>query len=428
MQVQFSSCSEGDVSFETPTVIVGTGGFRISRIKNQPGTSCSGGIGDDAGPGTPLEEFDIDLFSTGIISGAEGEAEFEIETGRAEFEVEIEDVPVGEYELQVGEIPRGTIVVTEDDDGDTEGEIEFRSPAGTGSLLLDFDPRGRTIDILQEGVIILTSVAPDGGTTPGQGDAPPFGDSDIEVDLINDGVYPGGDGEVELERESDRVDFKVEIEDIPVGAYALVVDGIERGSIQVAEDDDGTEGEIEFRFPPDAGKPLLDFDPRGKPVEVFEGSTHVFHVDFPATAGNDDDDDDDGDDGDNGDDGSGGDDGDGGNGDEGDAGEVEIEIDLTNTGALPAASGDAKFEIDDDGERDFDVEIEDLPVGGYNLVVGGLQRGTINVEASDDGNEGEIEFGDPGEDDELPLDFDPRGQLIEIFDGDTLIFSADFPS
>ena len=50
MQVQFSNCSEGDVSFETPTVIVGTGSFRISRITNQPGTNCSGGIGDDAGP------------------------------------------------------------------------------------------------------------------------------------------------------------------------------------------------------------------------------------------------------------------------------------------------------------------------------------------------------------------------------------------
>ena len=160
MQVQFSSCSEGDVSFETPTMIVGTGSFRISRITTQPGTNCSGGIGDDAGPGTPLEEFDIDLLSTGIISGAEGEAEFEIETGRAEFEVEIEDAPVGEYELQVGEIPRGTIVVTEDDDGDTEGEIEFRSPAGPGSLLLDFDPRGQLIEIFDGDTLIFSADFP----------------------------------------------------------------------------------------------------------------------------------------------------------------------------------------------------------------------------------------------------------------------------
>lgn len=412
MDIAFNDCSSGDVDFQTINEIVGTGGFRIQRLTNQPGAGCSGGIGDDVDPGTALEEFNIDLFSTGVISGAEGEAEFEIQPGKAEFEVEIEDVPVGEYELQVGEITRGTIVVTEDDDGDTEGEIEFRSPARSGGLLLDFDPRGQNIDVLRGGVIILTSVAPDSGTTPGQGDAPTFGDSEIEVDLINDGVYPAAEGEAELEIESDEVNFEVEIEDVPVGSYALLVGGIERGQIQVVQDDDGTEGEIEFRFPPSPGKLLLDFDPRGKPVEVFEGSTRIFHVDFPLSGGSDDDD------GGN----------DGGN-DDGNTSEVEIEIELTNTGVFPAASGEAEFEIDEDGEREFEVEIKDLPVGGYELAVGGVQRGTIQVVADDDGNKGEIEFSNPvDDDDDLLLDFDPRGQLIEIFDGETLIFTANFPS
>lgn len=46
----------------------------------------------------------------------------------------------------------------------------------------------------------------------------------------------------------------------------------------------------------------------------------------------------------------------------------------------------------------------------------------------DGGNQGDIEFGNPADPDELPLDFDPRGELIEVFDGATLVFSVNFPS
>jgi len=359
MEVQFDSCLEGDVEFMTPDVIVGTGGFRIQRLTNQPGTICSGGIGDNRRPGEGLEEFDIDLVSTGVHAGAEGDAEFEIGPGKAEFEVEVEDLPTGEYELQVGEITRGTITVTEDDDGDTEGEIEFRSPETANTLLLDFDPRGQTIDVLDNGVIVLTSIAPENGDTPGQDDAPPFGNSEIEVAFNNDGVYPDGEAEAEFEQSSDEVEFEVEVEDIPTGSYALLVDGIERGQIQVHADDDETEGELEFRFPQEPGTMLLDFDPRGKLVEILEGSVSVFHGDFPMAGIGDDDDDDDAGDGGGNDDDDDEDAGDGGGNDDDDDEDAGDGGGNDDDDDEDAGDGGGNDDDDDDDDEEDDGEEDD---------------------------------------------------------------------
>ena len=422
MQVQFSNCIEGDVAFDTPNIIVGTGGFRIARLTNQPGTNCSGGVSDNTPPTSLPEEFRVQLVSTGVISGASGKADFESRPGRTDFSVEVEDLPLGTYSLNIGGISRGSITVVDTVNG-PEGEIEFRSPPEPGKELLDFDPRGQIIEVLQGSTVVLESIAPDSGDIPGgdQGNPPPFGDSEIDVSLVNAGVFPAGSGDAEFEQESNRVDFDVEIEDVPAGGYTLAVGGVERGTIQVVDTVNGPEGELEFRFPAEPGKLPLDFDPRGQLIEVSDASGLVFSVNFPSAGGGDDDDSGGGDD-----DGSGGDDDSGGGDDSSDPGEIEVS--LNNAGVFPAASGDARYRIDDDGDRDFDVEIEDLPVGGYDLVVGGVQRGTISVVAGDDGNEGEIEFGNPADPDELPLDFDPRGELIEIFDGGTLVFSVNFPS
>ena len=70
-----------------------------------------------------------------------------------------------------------------------------------------------------------------------------------------------------------------------------------------------------------------------------------------------------------------------------------------------------------------------MPLGAYTLRVGGIARGTIQVSDTVDGIQGEIDFttGSP-DPDELPLDFDPRGQLIEVLEGTTVIFNLDFPT
>ncbi len=226
---------------------------------------------------------------------------------------------------------------------------------------------------------------------------------EIEVDLGNTGIYPAGSGEAEYEARSGRSEFKVEIEDVPVGSYDLVVAGASVGAIEVILIDGDQEGEIEFRNPAEPGKVLLDFDPRGQSVEVREGTRAIFSVNFPSQAsvsdgGSDDDDDDD------------------------DEENFEIEVDLTNTGVDPDASGEARYR-NRSGRRELSVEIKDLDDGSYQLVVGGSARATIAV----DGGDGEIEFTDPLEDGTQALNFDPRGQTMTIVrDGETYL-TADFP-
>lgn len=436
MQVQFSDCAQANVTFDSTEPGIGAGAFPIQRLTNQPGTSCSGGVSDNRSGDAPIDDFRAPLLPTGVIPGASGKIDYESNATRVEFEVEIEDVPEGDYELHVAGVLRATISVVMTDSG-PEGEVEFRSPVEPGKLLLDFEPLGELVEIIQNGSVILEGlVEPAAGGAPGNpgtpgGGTPAFGDDEeIDVDLNNDGVYPAGSGDAEFEQRPNRLEFDIEIEDVPVGEYTLFVDGIQRGVIEVVFLDDDTEGELEFRHPPEPGKLPLDFDPRGTLIEVLENSTRVFHVDFPTEGNDDDDDDGPGDDDDGpGDDDDGPGDDDDGPGDGGNAGpSAEITVGLNNAGVYPAGDGEARWERDDDGEIDFDVEIEDVPIGDYTLRVGGISRGTITVTTDDDDTEGEIEFSTPTDDpDELPLDFDPRGQLIEVLEGNTLIFSATLP-
>jgi len=77
---------------------------------------------------------------------------------------------------------------------------------------------------------------------------------------------------------------------------------------------------------------------------------------------------------------------------------------------------------------DFSVEIEDVPVGDYPLRVGGQMVGTIPVTMHQDGSiEGELEFRNPVEPGKILLDFDPRGQDIEVSDGSSVILETSFP-
>ena len=77
---------------------------------------------------------------------------------------------------------------------------------------------------------------------------------------------------------------------------------------------------------------------------------------------------------------------------------------------------------------EFRVELEDVAVGGYTLNVAGIDRGTIDVVAVPGGTEGEVEFRDPAEPNHLPLDFDPRGQVVQVSGSAGVILSGTFPT
>jgi hypothetical protein len=149
------------------------------------------------------------------------------------------------------------------------------------------------------------------------------------------------------------------------------------------------EGELEFRSPEIDDKLNLNFDPRGCKIELLEGDVvllttgeEVLSEKMPGKP--DDDDDEDG---------------------------IKLEAEFTNTGeaGFEEASGEAEYEMETD-ETEFSVKIKDVSAGFYTVEVNAVIVGEIEVVE----DEGKIKFSDPQEADTQLLDFDPRGQLIEI--------------
>jgi hypothetical protein len=210
----------------------------------------------------------------------------------------------------------------------------------------------------------------------------------VEETLSSTGLDADANGKAEFEIDDrGRRKFSAEIEDVAEGAYELWVGGVLRGSIEAESDDDEIEGEIEFESGDDDSDELpLDFDPRGLLIEVKNGSGTFFSHNFGS--------------------------GNGGNSTS--APQVKVELPLFNTGTAVGATAEMKFKRDDDGDESFEVEVEDAPTGSYELWVGATQRATIVVENTDSGTEGEVEFEDSPKSGHLPLDFDPRGELISV--------------
>lgn len=401
----------------------------------------------------------------------DGQAEAKLRTNAdasKDFSVELENVPEGSYDLLVNDVVRGTIVVTAIPEGGTKGEIEFTSPTDdNGELPLTFDPVGTTLTIRQDTTVFFT------GTF--QPDSNPGVPASGEVALISErlastGLDADASGEAEFSSSTNgETEFEVEIESVNAGSYQLFVDGTLRGTIEaVAATDGRVKGKIKFetegtgedrvrtplRHGSDDGggddrggsggggsddpagddkggtsggggsddpagddhgggggdesnvpKLPLRFDPRGKLIEIKGAAgvyfSHLFGDGSAAASG---------------DDGSGA------------AVPGEISVALISSGADADATAAAEFKRDENGGESFEVELEDLPAGSYELLVSGTLRGSINVVATDRGTRGKLEFDDKPGASELPLDFDPLGQVITVQKDGTVYFQRTFPS
>ncbi len=103
-------------------------------------------------------------------------------------------------------------------------------------------------------------------------------------------------------------------------------------------------------------------------------------------------------------------------------------VSLINTGEDGDASGKAEFRIKKADRLRFKVEAEDLDPANYDVTVGGVVQGVLNVQALPDGRvEGEIEFDTKREPGKEPLDFDPRGQLITVERASVVYLQVVFP-
>lgn len=332
------------------------------------------------------------LQSTGVQPLASGKARLRSRGGKTQFKVEIEDVTAGAYDLVVDGVLRGTFNVS-----DVEAELEFANPNDDpGKQLLDFDPYGKLVQVMQGSSVILSGTML--ASSPGVSSCTP---SETETALSNVGPDPDASGDIKTRIKEDcRRSFSVEAEDVPIGDYDLVVAGVVRGTIHVALTPEGKiEGEIEFSSDPDDVDELpLDFDPVGATVEVVQAGT--VYLSGTATSG----------------------------GPSGTCDVVDVEPDMVSSGADGNANGKARFRQDTDCDRDFRVEIEKVAVGDYQLSVGGILRGTITVALVSGDEVGELEFETEPTPGKLLLDFDPRGQLVEVSQGGILYLSVTIPN
>lgn len=280
LTVSFSDCLHGAVQFAPNDSHQAHGQTTIARLADDSAQGCTGGISDDrmnSDDNRIIQFFD----NPGVVPAASGKVRFEERSDRTKFKVEAEDLPIGAYSLIVSGTERATLNVVTSANG-TEGELEFQSPADGDEILLDFDPRGQQIDIAQGGTIFLTTKL---GTEPGGGSSSGgAGSGDVARYVLHvEAAHDGPELKAELEDRANRDDFSVELEDFAAGTYTLSVGGTDRGTIDVVAVQGGTEGEIEFRDPPEPGHLALDFDPRGQSIAILQNGAVLLSGTFPTT-------------------------------------------------------------------------------------------------------------------------------------------------
>ena len=317
----------------------------------------------------------------------------------------------GEYEVEVDGVRKETVkVVRKKSKKKKKRKRKRRTSTYGGVYLADASGLhlGQRVDVKAGGQTFLSTQL-----LAGAAGATPCTETEQRVFLARLSGTGSAKARYRTRKDCDE-DFQVEVEDVPVGVYEVRVGGVVRGSLVAAFDaaKGQVEGEIEFDTDPDdPGEIPLTFDPRTASIEVMQGATRLFAGSLSGSAG-----------GGAGGGGTGG--GGTGGGPAGVCEELEVRRPMVNLGLASRASGDARRRVRDDCRRDFQVEVEDLPAGTYDLVVGGVRRGSLVV--GPPLFEAELEF-DSHEAEDLPLDFDPAGASIEVRQGGRVYLAVTLP-
>ena len=280
--LSFHNCNKGIASYNM--VDNGVGEFEIKKLAGLYNSRCSGGISDDTPSSAKPIQMEVDLGPAREGITGKGKAKFWERVDRSDFHVSAEDIPDNVYDIMICDplVMVGTLTVA-----GGEGQTQFRSPDPAGKELLSFNPRGCVIELHDVAGAVLASgedvlaEKDKGNNGGGNGN----GKMEIEVDLHNNGEYPEAEGEASYLEKNNSVEFEVEIKGVPMGTYPLWVDYVLRGEIYVAPDDDDDDdilkGKLRFSNPQKEERELLDFEPRGELIQVYDGGTLIFDVFFP---------------------------------------------------------------------------------------------------------------------------------------------------
>jgi hypothetical protein len=306
--------------------------------------------------------------------------------------VTLADVAEGDYDVLVGGVPRGVLTASLDPYTlRVTGRLAFEGePDDAGELPLDFDPTGAPIAAVSGGDAWEGTLASGGASCDAE-----------RIDVALDPPTPGyASGLARFDQDADcEQELWLEVEDVAEGTCDVVVGGVTRGQFATAFDpvSGAVRGGLAFEtLPEDPGEEALDFDPRGQLVELVVGGATVVRGSLAAS------------------------------GPTLHCSELERWAPLLPTGSPPAL-GSGRLRVDPNCRHVFRVEIANVPAGVYRLFVAGGLRGTFVAFDPGGGATGAIEF-DTHDPTKPLLDFDPRGQRLEVLDAsDTVVLTRIYP-
>jgi hypothetical protein len=322
------------------------------------------------------------LQNTGIDPDASGSVQSTLNPRHSTFAVQVEHLtPATSYTFLVGGVPEATITAS----SRGRARLLFVSPARRNVRLLDFDPRGKEVSLLQDSNVVLKAVVSGFGEPEGISIS-----ENARIGSIED-IRGRATSRYQVARSGKRT-FVVSLANVSGDDWNVFVDGVPRGAIHRR----GRSGRLAFDDNPSPNEELLDFDPRGRVVDITQGTNLVFSGPVRAR----------------------------GRG-------ASSDVPVTRGALIPSTGVDedgtarARFRVDKDARRKFSVELEDVPVGAYELLADDILQGAINVTPSADGTEGELEFSNSTDDaNELPLTFDPLKAVFVVRQGDVVFFQG----
>lgn len=338
----------------------------------------------------------VQLQRSAIESRASGDILLQMNGHRSILRLRVRDLdPESEYLLLADDLERARLMT----DSQGKGTLLLRFPPLAGGQALDFDPRGKRISVSDGSQDRLSAVV--------SGPLEPRRIQLMEFAGIPPSD-PGASGRAQAAYRTFPLEcriFKLSLRNVASGSYQVLVDGAPVGEVEA---DAGGRATIRFWSAPFPGSfcpqlrnggrgasaspsnvwESLDFEPRGAQVEVVRDDEVLFAGPMRAQVALP---------------------------DEAEAcPEVDIQVDLTP--AFGFGSGDAVLTSEDGGcDHEFRVTVRGVPTATYGLWVAGAIVGTVPVRNWSGEPIGETRFDThPDEPAELPLEFDPRGELIEI--------------
>lgn len=138
--------------------------YHLRRLTQIGASTCTGGMSDEVEPGAEPITIVAQLDDASAYSGAQGSAKFKLRPALGEFEIDVRGLPEGDYDVKLDGQTHASIpvVVNGNGNGIGKGTLTFSSPATDDQPLLDFDPRGMLLEIVDvDGVLALSVLYPD---------------------------------------------------------------------------------------------------------------------------------------------------------------------------------------------------------------------------------------------------------------------------